>query len=408
MSKSRLTKTAFKTQSVPFPERMKNAYGAWLAPDGTYVEVDWEQHAPVAWQIAREHGWEPKEDPDDPYKYDDNPGFIYSILFDHGYYRVTFETWSGKSVVGIESEDPTPPDPDKIIAAMRYMPNAELEITWGGGRAKYKHLGEYKEKNIASSPSVLDAPGSRYDPYGGAAWAAVSRWIKEAWDVSPEKHVPFTDADRETYGAWLAPDGTYYPVDEYRHDSMADAIIQEKDWGIPLSSRDPDSAKEAYETLYGKGYARVIFSLFKEPTGDVSQGDMISFATGKGREIKPEIVVSSMEKMPDVRIGVSDVAGWQHYANLAEYKARKGLVPREQVSPLGTSRYDPYGGAAWAATSRWLRLAFETEEEESRVRHEDYARPLVAKQIPFGGGRQEPVRGMAGPGRHVLPRTRHI
>jgi len=366
-----MIKRAFKTSSIPFPESMKNAYGAWLAPDGTYVEVGWEEHAPVAWQIARKNGWEPKDDPDDPYKHDD-PVFIYQVLFDHGYHRVTFETWSGstgrKNVVGIDCEEPTPPDPELVIAAMRNLPHAGLEIGWKGGYAKYENLEEYKEKNLATSPSsVLDAPSSRYDPYGGAAWAATSRWVRKAWNVvSPEtKNIPFTDADRGTYGAWLAPDGSYYPVDEYRHDAMADSIIKEKGWDIPFNN------EEAYETLYDKGYVRIIFSLFKEPTGDISQGDMISFATGEGHVMKPGLVAEAMERMPAVRIGVSDAAGWQHYANVAEYKVQKGMgSPEQDVSPLGTSRYDPYSGSAWAATNRWLKQAWDWN--------------LSPRRIPFG------------------------
>ena len=172
----------YKSGSVPFDTQAVNSYGAWLASDGEYILVKFEEHHEAALDILE----------DVPSK-SIGADYPYGAMYEQGYIRVLFMMKASGQTVSFESKYKI--DPNRIVEAMRDFPQYAIWIDAEGFK-EYENLTDFKAKNGMMSTdtgvsdslrSVLETPDLMRAPPAAkekeeeyfSAYASIMGWIQK-------------------------------------------------------------------------------------------------------------------------------------------------------------------------------------------------------------------------------------
>ena len=155
---------------------------------------------------------------------------------------------------------------------------------------------------------------------------------------------PMKKEDLKSYGAWIAPDLSYYVVgDQMGHLKSAIQIAVANKWlgkdfaeikDLPTQDIWAMAAHKGFETLpydilFKNGYYRVVFEPY-----------MVSFESNRAPD--PAKIAKVMEAIPDVPISTSSKDEYRVFKNLPDMKVKTGL--EASVKDVLRSEVDPASG----------------------------------------------------------------
>jgi len=168
----------YKSGSVPFDTQAVNSYGAWLASDGEYILVKFEEHYEAALDILE--GVPSK-----------SIGADYGAMYEQGYIRVLF--MSREWITSFDSIYKI--DPNRIVEAMRDFPRYAIWIGVAGAVKEYENLTDFKAKNgmmstdtgvsdslrsALETPELMRAPpAAKEEEEAFSAYASIMGWIQK-------------------------------------------------------------------------------------------------------------------------------------------------------------------------------------------------------------------------------------